>query len=146
QPFLDSDLHCFFLARTSNPGAEEMQDVEVVKGKDAHGRVTETEKYWEFVTGLVANHWNQAKNCGLVFGATYPEEAAQGRLIVGDDMPFLVPGIGKQGGDIKAAAKAARNSHRTGAIFNVSSDLIYADDCRQKALEYTENLYHAMRV
>lgn len=144
RPFLGSDLHCFFLARTSNPGADEMQDVAVVKTTDATGGVIQTEKYWEFVAGRIARHWNQWGNCGLVFGATYPEEAARGRAIVGNDITFLVPGIGKQGGDILKAAKAARNSHKTGAIFNVSSDLMYAANRPERTLEYAEQLERAM--
>ena len=44
-----------------------------------------------------------------IVGATYPQELAEIRAIVGD-LPFLVPGIGAQGGDVEAAVKAGRTA------------------------------------
>jgi orotidine-5'-phosphate decarboxylase len=55
----------------------------------------------------VAGKWNRNGQCALVVGATFPEELAQVRAIVGD-MPLLVPGIGAQGGDVAATVKRAR--------------------------------------
>jgi orotidine-5'-phosphate decarboxylase len=85
----------------------------------------------------------------LVVGATYPDELARVRAIIGD-MPILVPGIGAQGGDINAAVRAgtttpsssassqattsaaATSPHsptsRRGLIINSSRAILYASD------------------
>ena len=62
---------------------------------------------YERVARLVANDWNASGNCALVVGATFPNEIARVRHIVGD-MPLLVPGIGAQGGDIVATVTAGK--------------------------------------
>ena len=63
-PFLDrKDKGCFILCRTSNPGASELQDLDV-GGEPLYLRLA----------GLVDTTWNVSGNCGLVAGATYPEE------------------------------------------------------------------------
>jgi len=49
--------------------------------------------------------WNDHNNCGAVVGATYPEELKVIRSILGDEIPLLIPGIGKQGGDVKKTVK-----------------------------------------
>lgn len=66
--------------------------------------------------------WNKHNNCGLVIGATYPDELKQVRKVVGEETPILVPGIGAQGGDLEAAVKAA--GPRT--LFTSSRGIIYA--------------------
>ena len=86
------------LCRTSNPGARDFQDLES-GGKRLYRHVAER----------VARDWNAAGNCMLVIGATYPEELAEIRAVVGD-LPFLVPGVGAQGGDVAAAVHAGRTA------------------------------------
>jgi orotidine-5'-phosphate decarboxylase len=93
----------------------------------------------------VANHWNTNHNCGLVVGATYPEEAREIRQCVGDDLYFLVPGIGTQGGDLQKAVQAGRNSRGEGLIVSSSSGIIhasqepdFAERAREKAMELNE--------
>ena len=54
-------------------------------------------KLYQVVAQLAATRWNSRGNCLLVVGATYPQELAQVRALIGD-MPFLVPGVGAQGG------------------------------------------------
>ena len=44
--------------------------------------------------------WNARGNCMLVIGATYPAELRRARELC-PDMPFLVPGVGAQGGDVE---------------------------------------------
>ena len=66
---------------------------------------------YQHVARLVADKWNRNGQCALVVGATFPEELAQVRAIVGD-MPLLVPGIGAQGGDIEATVKAGTHGRR----------------------------------
>ena len=82
------------LCRTSNAGSSEFQSLEV-DGEAIYLRVART----------AAAKWRSIGECALVVGATYPEELARVRAIVGD-MPILVPGIGAQGGDINAVIRA----------------------------------------
>ncbi|MEO7774054.1 MAG: orotidine-5'-phosphate decarboxylase [Steroidobacteraceae bacterium] len=102
------------LCRTSNPGARDFQDLEVGG-----------EKLYRIVAQRIARDANAAGNCLLVIGATYPGELAEIRALVGD-MPFLVPGIGAQGGDLKAAVQAGRTPDGAGLIISSSRGIIYA--------------------
>lgn len=116
QSYLDrKDKGVIVLCKTSNDGSGEFQDLEV-DGRKLYLRVAEN----------VAHNWNANGNCLLVVGATYPEETAEVRQLVGDDMTFLVPGIGAQGGDVEATVKAAINAKGKGAIINSARDIIYA--------------------
>ena len=73
-------------------------------------------------------------------GATYPQELAEIRKIVGE-MPLLIPGIGAQGGDIEATLKSGLNKNpaKPGLIISSSRGVIYAgnspDNYQQKASE-----------
>ena len=116
-PFLElQDKGMIILCRTSNPGAGEFQDLQI-DGKPLY----------EHVARAVASSWNTNQNCLLVVGATYPDEMASIRDIVGPDMAFLVPGVGAQGGDIAAVMQAGLGSNRRGLIINSARDVIYAD-------------------
>jgi orotidine-5'-phosphate decarboxylase len=61
----------------------------------------------------------------LVVGATYPEELAQVRAIVGD-MPILVPGVGAQGGDVAAVVADGATAGGAGLVINASRAILYA--------------------
>ncbi len=92
QPFLSRESKgIFILARTSNAGGADLQNLELDSG----------ETLYEHVSKLAAE-WNEHGNVGLVVGATAPEELEAVRDIV-PDLPFLVPGVGAQGGDEEAA-------------------------------------------
>ena len=78
------------------------------------------------VADLVANKWNTNGQCGLVVGATFPNELAAVRQAVGDTVPLLVPGIGAQGGDIAATCAAGCNAQGTGMMINSSRAILYA--------------------
>ena len=65
------------------------------------------------------------RNCALVVGATYPNELAEVRRMVGD-LPLLVPGIGAQGGDIEATVGAGRDAHGRGLMINSGRAILYA--------------------
>lgn len=137
QPFLDQkDKGILVLCRTSNPGAGEFQDL-VVNHPDL-GKIC----LYQVVAYQVTQEWNVNGNCGLVVGATYPGEAAQIRMIA-SDLPFLIPGIGKQGGDVEKAVNASKDSKNTGMIINSSRGIIFAskgNDFAEAAREATEKL------
>jgi orotidine-5'-phosphate decarboxylase len=99
EPFLTTPgKGTIVLCRTSNSGSSEFQSLEV-DGEPLYFRVART----------AAAKWRSIGECALVVGATYPDELAQVRAIVGD-MPILVPGIGAQGGDINAVVRAGATS------------------------------------
>ena len=115
QPFLDrADKGVIVLCRTSNPGSGEFQDLRV------DGR-----PLYQHVAQRVAREWNANGNCLLVVGATWPEELAEVRALVGD-LPFLVPGIGAQGGDVEAVLRAGATSDRSGLVISSSRAILYA--------------------
>lgn len=113
------DKGVILLCRTSNPGGSDLQFLDV-----AATTRWPTEKLYERVARLVAEEWNSQGNCGLVVGATFPNEIARVRAIVGD-LPLLVPGIGAQGGDI-AATMAAGQTMEGGLMINSSRAILYA--------------------
>jgi orotidine-5'-phosphate decarboxylase len=116
QPFLDrTDRGVVLLCRTSNPGARDFQDLAVAGGRPLYQHVAE----------LVAREWNTNGNCALVVGATYPEELAEVRNLVGD-MPLLVPGVGAQGGNVAAVVCNGTDSEDAGLIVNSSRAILYA--------------------
>ena len=114
-PYLErADRGTIVLCRTSNPGGSDLQFL------DAGG----TPVYLH-VARLVAERWNSRGQCALVVGATFPQELARVREVVGD-MPLLVPGIGAQGGDIAATVAAGRSADGTGMMINSSRAILYA--------------------
>ncbi len=117
EPFLKhADRGVVILCRTSNPGARDLQDLEV------SGR-----KLYHVVAEMAAKRWNTRGNCLLVVGATYPRELAEVRAIVGG-MPLLMPGVGAQGGDVEAAVKAGQTVNGTGLLVSSSRAILYASN------------------
>ena len=127
EPFLSyQDKGTVLLCRTSNSGASDIQDL-VVDGVPLYQKVAT----------LISDKWNYNNNCLLVVGATWPSQMAKVRSLVGD-MPFLVPGVGAQGGDIEALVKAGKTTNGKGLIISSSRSVIYAsseDDFDSKARE-----------
>ena len=86
---------------------------------------------------VVAQHvkdWDTNNNLAVVVGATYPEELKKVREIVGD-MPILVPGIGAQGGDLKAVLNNGLDTKKQGLIISVSRAILNAEDPKKTAGE-----------
>lgn len=137
EPFLKrKDKGIIVLARTSNPGAGEFQDIENENGQPLYLTVAKK----------VAKDWNKNGNCCLVVGATYPKELAEIRKAVGD-IPFLIPGIGAQGGDVEKTVKAGRDSKNQGMIIHSSRSIIFAssgpdfaDAARQETIKLTNQI------
>ena len=116
QPFLDrADKGAVILCHTSNAGAGDLQDL-LVDGRPLYQHVAER----------AARDWNTNRNCALVVGATYPQQLAEVRRIVGADMPLLVPGVGAQGGDVAAVVRHGQNAQGTGLIVSTSRAVLYA--------------------
>jgi orotidine-5'-phosphate decarboxylase len=115
EPFLAyEDRGVIVLCRTSNPGAADLQDLDTGNGK-----------LYEVVAQLAVSRWNARGNCALVVGATYPQELAQVRALTGD-MPFLVPGVGAQGGDVQAVVTNGQTAAGDGLMVSSSRAILYA--------------------
>ena len=114
EPFIEyEDKGVFVLCRTSNPGSADLQDLKVGK-----------RPLYE-VVAMKALEWNKYGNIGLVVGATYPDDLNHVRGIC-PDMPILIPGVGRQGGDLEAAVRNGVDANKEKAIINSSRAIIYA--------------------
>ena len=115
KPFLDfADKGVIILCRTSNAHSGDLQDL-----------VADGRPLYEHVALLVRDKWNSSGNAALVVGATYPEELKKLRQLC-PDMPFLVPGVGAQGGDVEKVVRYGCRADRAGVIINSSRGIIYA--------------------
>jgi orotidine-5'-phosphate decarboxylase len=115
RPFLvRPDRGAIVLCRTSNPGSKDFQDLPV-EGLPLYRRVAQH----------AARNWNQLENLMLVVGATFPREMAALRQ-AHPEIPFLVPGIGAQGGDLTATLSAGLDARGLGLLINSSRAIIYA--------------------
>ena len=112
-PFLEYEgKWVILLALTSNKGSRDFQFLES-GGKPLYQSVMET-----------AQSWGTPDNLMFVTGATHPEKFKELRQIAPDNF-FLVPGIGAQGGDLKAVMKYGMNEE-VGLLINSSRGIIYA--------------------
>ncbi len=118
EPFIEyRDRGVFVLCRTSNAGAVDFQSLSFKTGDGDR-------MLFEIVAEKV-NEWNKYGNLGLVVGATYPEEL---KLIRGKypEMPFLIPGVGAQGGELSVVIKAGVDAECKRTVINSSRQIIYA--------------------
>lgn len=114
EPFVaDEQKGVFILCLTSNVSSRDFQYL-AVDGKPFYQHVAET-----------AVRWNQNQNCGLVVGATHPDELHSIRNIA-PELPFLIPGIGAQGGDLEASVLAGTDKQGEMAVINSSRGILYA--------------------
>ncbi len=115
EPFLSrEEKGVFVLCRTSNPGGADLQDLELASGEAVYERVA-----------ALCDLWNTNENVGLVVGATAPEELESLREQI-PDLPFLVPGVGSQGGDAEAAVEYGLAGGV--GLVNSSRGIIFAGD------------------
>lgn len=131
RPFLEyKDKGVFVLCLTSNAGSKDFQEL-IVNGKPLYMEVAEK-----------VNYWNKDQNCGLVVGATHPEQLRDIRRVSGE-MPILIPGVGAQGGSLEDAVLYGTDNFQKLAVINVSRSVLYASrdaDFAQKARQELEKL------
>lgn len=136
EPFLKKEGKGFFiLCRTSNPGSGEFQDLRCfprVKdlqeiGVDPDSKDVPMELY-KYVALRATKAWKTNGTIGLVTGGTYPEEISEIRSLVGDEPVLLIPGIGKQGGDLEKSVHNGMNSSGRNFLINVSSAISYPSE------------------
>lgn len=131
EPFLAyKDRGILVLCKTSNPGSGTYQDLPVPGPGGAM-------PLYELIARQMAA-WDAdgaAGQLGLVTGATYPAQLAEIRAAA-PDLPFLVPGIGVQQGDIWATVNAGLDARGAGIVVSASRGVTYAsqgDDWQQAA-------------
>jgi orotidine-5'-phosphate decarboxylase len=126
----------FCLVKTSNPGSGDVQDAALADGR----------RLWEHVAELVGA-WGAddigdggLSAVGAVVGATFPQEIARARELL-PSAPFLLPGIGAQGGS-PADVASAFTDNPASALVSASRSVIYAsgDDWRAAAAAEAERL------
>ncbi len=116
-------LGIFILALMSNAGAKYFMKENLVEGV----------KGFEWIIGESVKHHAD----GFVVGATNPPDQLRiCRELAGNEAVFLVPGIGRQGGDAPAALKILGEN----VLVNVGRDVIYSEDPQEKAKEYQQLL------
>lgn len=131
EPFLRGKEKCvFLLCLTSNPGSEDFQ-----RRRTDEGRLFE-------VVAKTASEWSSRGDCGLVVGATHPEDLPRVRALA-PTLPFLIPGVGSQGGDPSSIADQAASADGLGILINASRSILYAspgEDFAEAACHATEDL------
>lgn len=101
EPLLSrGDRFAYLLCRTSNPGAGELQNLQVAADPSIGAPI---EPLYARVARR-AIHWGPGGTVGLVVGATAPIELERIRGIA-PGLALLVPGLGAQGGDINAVLR-----------------------------------------
>jgi len=125
----------YILTKTSNNSSGEIQDI---KSGD--------KEIFIHVAGLIVKWFHPG--IGSVAGATYPEQLEKISDIFlnsGKEIPFLIPGVGAQGGSIEEVIKVIKRSsdisiHR----INASSTLNYAYK-KFKNLKYDDAAAEALK-
>ena len=139
RPFLaHADRVSFLLCLTSNPGADDF----LLPGA------------LYLSIARKAEAWNgEHGNVGLVVGATRPEHLSEIRAAA-PSLPFLIPGLGAQGGEAEQVVRRGRNRDGEGLVFNVSRDVLYAGkkiedfaaEARRAACAWNDRINAAFRA
>jgi orotidine-5'-phosphate decarboxylase len=119
-PFLREGHGAFALVRTSNPGGDQVQNLELKDGR------TVAHAVGEMVARIGSKHVGERgySSLGAVVGATKPQDAKRLREIMPQQM-FLVPGYGAQGAGLDDILPCFK-SGGGGAIVTASRSVIYA--------------------
>ena len=148
KPFLEfKNKWVILLALTSNPGAEDFQQLEVGGWRLEDGSwKQESEKLFERVL-KTSMQWGTKENMMYVVGATRAEMFKEVRQIVPEHF-LLVPGVGVQGGDLKEVCKYGLNKN-CGLLVNASRSIIYAGngiDFAEKAGAEARTIQQQMEI
>ncbi|MFH1009858.1 MAG: orotidine-5'-phosphate decarboxylase [bacterium] len=120
-PFLDNPTRgVFILCATSNPGAEEIQEL------PTQGRVLFEE------VALRAREWNRQGNVGLVVGTTRLASLERIQHLA-PELPLLLPGSGTQGGSAKEATRLLAKNPQSRALFVWARQILYASSGKEFA-------------
>ncbi len=124
------------LALTSNPGSHNFQRTLQENNEPLFEKVMRS-----------SAEWASPEEMMFVVGATHAEDFKKIREIAPDNF-LLVPGVGKQGGDLKKLSELGMNDH-VGLLVNSSRGILYAGDAEdfaEKAREAALVLQREMEV
>ena len=130
-PFIQNrEKGAFVLCLTSNDSGKEIQLFK-----------NENSTVYQFISKL-GDSLNANNNVGLVVGATNPSFMEEIRKT--NSLPWLIPGIGAQGGDLKQSVTISNKNNSLGLI-NVSRGIIFAGNCsindiKNAAKSYNDNI------
>ncbi|MEI6221305.1 MAG: orotidine-5'-phosphate decarboxylase [bacterium] len=165
EPFLNyRDKYSFVLVKTSNSTSGDFQDLYVTslpsispvlgvfragEQENVYGVAVTTPSPLYMHVARKVLQWNELyNNCGMVVGATYPEQLAEIRAL-SEQSWILVPGIGKQGGDLEKTLKAGLNKDKEGLILVSAREIIFASsggDFAEKAGEKAKETRDAINL
>ncbi len=135
EPFVQNpEKGVFLLCKTSNPGAGDLQDLEVIGGPAA----SRQQPLYVHVARL-AQGWNTRNNIGLVVGATQPQALMRVRAAA-PTLWILAPGVGAQGGDLETALKAGLRADGKGLLLPISRGISRAKNPALAAAEFRDRM------
>jgi uridine monophosphate synthetase len=138
EPFLsDPKRGVFLLCKTSNPGASDIQDLDVLTSL---GESLSTPLYIHLAQ--LATNWNKQGNLGLVVGATQPGSLAKIRKAA-PDLWILAPGVGAQRGDLTETIRVGLRSDGLGMIIPISRGISRAENQHQAAINFRDAINQA---
>ena len=117
----------FVLCLTSNDSAK---DIQFISEKNLN--------VYDYVSNL-SNKLNNNNNIGLVVGATKPE--LMSKIRESNKLPWLIPGIGAQGGDLEKSVKIS-NSNSSVGIINISRSIIFAGNCKVEDVNKAAKIFN----
>ncbi len=125
-PFLNAGLGVFVLVRTSNPDSEEIQAAALASGPSVSAHIA------SIVARVGSDHAGSSgvSGVGAVVGATKSAAAGAELRAIMPDQPFLIPGIGAQGGtadDVRALARPNTTGGHAGVVVNASRSVLYPE-------------------
>ncbi len=116
-PFLNRpDRAAVVLCRTTNPSAAPIQNA-----------VVDGEPLYTLIAKRAEQLWNRQTNVMLVVGATNLDDLGRVREAA-PSLPFLVPGIGEQGGSAREVVARGRRADGHGLVISASRSILYAGD------------------
>ncbi len=138
-PFIQNpEKGVFLLCKTSNPGAGDLQDLNISGVSGALNDSSQPLPLYEHVARL-AQTWNTLNNIGLVVGTTQPQALLRVRAAV-PEMWFLAPGIGAQGGDLETALKAGLRKDGKGLLLPISRGISQAANFAHAAAAFRDSI------
>lgn len=137
-PFLQNeDQGAFLLCKTSNPGSKDLQDLPV-RISSSQMVDPQIQTLYEYIAAKAVG-WNVKDNLGLVVGATQIESLNRVRNIA-QNLWFLAPGIGAQGGNLELALEFGLRADGFGMVFPISRGISSAPDPRQAAISLNDRI------
>ncbi len=132
KPFLREGKLAYLLCRTSNEGARDFQELKIGR-RFLYERVAQKALEWK---------------TGLVVGAT-SNAIKKIAKITNNEVPFLIPGIGAQGGDLELVMKAIKKNpyiHRINSSSGIAEAYLKSGGKpAEEALKETEKLNGTIR-